>query len=95
MSAQMPLPTTKQYRTKNAETVVPNAGMPGFCVTHMLYADNLTLTANDHDALQKMLDHQHVYAQRKHLIIVCLIVKRGPGDSKLLCGPTTRNEGKG
>ena len=44
-------------------------GMPGFCVTHMLYADELTLTANDNDALQKMLDHMHVYAQRKHLII--------------------------
>jgi hypothetical protein len=29
MSAQMPLPTTKQYRTKNAETVVPNAGTAG------------------------------------------------------------------
>ena len=24
-----------------------------------------------------------------------LIVTWGPGDSKLLCGPTTRNEGKG
>ena len=44
-------------------------GMPGFCVTHMLYADDLTLTANDHNALQKMLDRLHVYAQRKHLII--------------------------
>ena len=30
-------------------------GMPGFCVTHMLYADDLTLTANDHTALQTML----------------------------------------
>ena len=44
-------------------------GMPGFCVTHMLYADDLTLTANDHNALQKMLDRLHMYAQRKHLII--------------------------
>jgi len=44
-------------------------GMPGLCVTHMLYADDLTLTANDHNALQKMLDRLHVYAQRKHLII--------------------------
>ena len=44
-------------------------GMPGFCVTYMLYADDLTLTANDHCALQKMLDRLHVYAQRKHLII--------------------------
>jgi len=42
-------------------------GMPGFCVTHMLYAGDMTLTANDHNALQKMLDRLHVYAQRKHL----------------------------
>ena len=42
--------------------------MPGFCVTHMLYADDLTLTANDHNALQK-LDRLHVYVQWKHLII--------------------------
>jgi len=44
-------------------------GMPGFCVMHMLYADDLTLTVNDHNALHKMLDRLHVYAQRKHLII--------------------------
>jgi hypothetical protein len=40
--------------------------MTGFCVTHMLYADDLTLTANDHNAMQKMLDRLHMYAQRKH-----------------------------
>ena len=27
--------------------------------------------------------------------VVCLFVKRGPGDSKLLCGPTTRNKVRG
>jgi len=26
--------------------------------------------------------------------VVCLFVTRGPGDSKLLCGPTTKIEGK-
>jgi hypothetical protein len=35
----------------------------------MLYADDLTLTANDHTALQTMLNRLHSYAQRKHLII--------------------------
>jgi len=45
-------------------------GMPGFCVTHVLYADDLTLTANDHTALQTMLDRLYVYAKRKHLIII-------------------------
>ena len=29
-----------------------------------------------------------------HCMIGCLFVTRGPGDSKLLCGPTTRIEGK-
>ena len=44
-------------------------GMPDFCVTHMLYADDLTLTANDHTAIQTMLDYLHVFAQRKHLAL--------------------------
>ena len=38
------------------------------CVV-VIGCDGLTLTANDHNALQKMLDRLHVYAQRKHLII--------------------------
>ena len=38
-------------------------------VTHMLYADDLCLTANRPDELQRMLDALHAYAQRKGLII--------------------------
>jgi len=44
-------------------------GTPEFSVTHMLYADDLTLTANDPGEMQTMLDHLHRYAQAKHLII--------------------------
>jgi hypothetical protein len=44
-------------------------GTAGFHVTHMLYADDLTLLANDPHALQAMLNRLHAYAQRKHLII--------------------------
>jgi hypothetical protein len=35
----------------------------------MLYANDLTLIANNPDAKQIMLNHLHWYAQRKHLII--------------------------
>ena len=44
-------------------------GTDEFRVTHMLYADDLTLIANDPDALQVMLHRLYAYAQRKHLII--------------------------
>eukprot|EP00983_Pelagomonas_calceolata_P055256 1144068-Pelagomonas_calceolata.AAC.1 len=40
-----------------------------FYVTHMLYADDLPLMANDPVALQTMLNCLHAHAQRKHLII--------------------------
>eukprot|EP00983_Pelagomonas_calceolata_P011356 366127-Pelagomonas_calceolata.AAC.1 len=40
-----------------------------FYVMHMLYADDLTLMANNPFALQTRLDRLHVYAQRKHLLI--------------------------
>jgi len=38
-------------------------------VTHMLYADDLTLLANAHDAMQTMLNRLVVYARSKHLTI--------------------------
>eukprot|EP00983_Pelagomonas_calceolata_P020107 634720-Pelagomonas_calceolata.AAC.1 len=38
-------------------------------VSHMLYADDLCLTANHPTELQIMLDRLHGYAQRKGLII--------------------------
>ena len=44
-------------------------GTTGSSVTHILYADDLTLMANDPDALQTMLRRLNWYAQRKHLII--------------------------
>jgi hypothetical protein len=44
-------------------------GTDGFRVTHMLYADDSTLTAHNPAALQTMLGRLHVYAKRKHLTI--------------------------
>eukprot|EP00983_Pelagomonas_calceolata_P109663 1159581-Pelagomonas_calceolata.AAC.2 len=44
-------------------------GTAEFYVTHMLYADDLTLMANVPVALQAMLNRLLAYAQRKHLII--------------------------
>jgi len=38
-------------------------------VTHMLYADDLTLTANDPVQLQKMLRRLESYAARKGLTV--------------------------
>jgi len=38
-------------------------------VTHMLYADDLSLTANEPDQLQMMLDRLSAYALRKGLIV--------------------------
>ena len=38
-------------------------------VTHMLYADDLTLTANDPVQLQKMLRRLKLYAARKGLTV--------------------------
>ena len=42
-------------------------GTEGLRVTHMLYADDLTLTANDPVQLQKMLRRLKSYAARKGL----------------------------
>ena len=44
-------------------------GTEGLRVTHMLYADNLTLTANDPVQLQKMLRRLEPYAARKGLTV--------------------------
>jgi hypothetical protein len=44
-------------------------GTEGLRVTHMLYADDLTLTANDPVQLQKMLRRLELYAARKGLAV--------------------------
>ena len=44
-------------------------GTEGLTVTHMLYADDLTLTANDPVQLQKMLRRLELYAARKGLAV--------------------------
>jgi hypothetical protein len=44
-------------------------GTEGLRVTHMLYADDLTLTANDPVQLQKMLRRRELYAARKGLTV--------------------------
>jgi hypothetical protein len=44
-------------------------GTEGLRVTHMLYADDLTLTANDPVQLQKMLRRLESYAARKELTV--------------------------
>ncbi len=44
-------------------------GKADVCVTHMLYADDLSLTANEPGQLQMMLDRLSAYAQRKGLIV--------------------------
>ena len=38
-------------------------------VSHLLFADDLTLTNNAADDLQHMLNRLHAYAHKKHLII--------------------------
>jgi len=44
-------------------------GIPDVCVTHMLYADDLSLTANGPGQLQMILDRLSAYALRKGLIV--------------------------
>jgi len=44
-------------------------GRADVCVTHMLYADDLRLTANEPGQLQVMLDRLSAYALRKGLIV--------------------------
>ncbi len=45
------------------------AGTENERVTHVLYADDLTLLANAPDAMQTMLNRLVVYARSKHLTI--------------------------
>ena len=44
-------------------------GTPNFLVTHMLFADDLSLMSNGPDHLQTMLNKLRVYAQRKSLTV--------------------------
>ncbi len=44
-------------------------GIADVCVTHMLYADDLSLTADEPGQLQMMLDRLSAYALRKALIV--------------------------
>ncbi len=44
-------------------------GIADVCVTHMLYADDLSLTSNEPGQLQMMLDRLSAYALRKELIV--------------------------
>jgi len=44
-------------------------GVADVRVTHMLYADDLSLTVNEPDQLQMMLDRLSAYALRKGLIV--------------------------
>eukprot|EP00983_Pelagomonas_calceolata_P033655 1054124-Pelagomonas_calceolata.AAC.1 len=43
-------------------------GLPNFCVSTMLYANALALTANNHTHMQAMLDKLQGYATRKCLL---------------------------
>eukprot|EP00983_Pelagomonas_calceolata_P001213 41706-Pelagomonas_calceolata.AAC.1 len=49
--------------------LLQDGGTDGVHVTHLLYAGDLTLTANDPNAMQTMLNHLGHYARRKHLLI--------------------------
>jgi len=42
---------------------------PNFRVTHMLFADDLTLMSNNHEQLQNMLNKLRAYAHRKSLTV--------------------------
>ncbi len=44
-------------------------GVADLRVTHMLYADDLSLSANEPDQLQMILDRLSAYALRKGLIV--------------------------
>ena len=44
-------------------------GAEGLHVSHLLFADDLTLTSNAANDLQHMLNRLHAYAHKKHLII--------------------------
>eukprot|EP00983_Pelagomonas_calceolata_P041727 1138191-Pelagomonas_calceolata.AAC.4 len=52
----------------NGETAVGAVtGLPNFHVAHMLYADDLALTENNHTHMQAMLNKLQGYATRKYL----------------------------
>jgi hypothetical protein len=44
-------------------------GTENFHVSHLLFADDLTLLSNSEDDMQRMLNRLHLYAKKKHLII--------------------------
>ncbi len=44
-------------------------GIPNFMVTHLLFADDLSLMSNDHTNVQTMLNRLRAYAQRKSLAV--------------------------
>ena len=44
-------------------------GIPNFTVTHLLFADNLSLTSTDHNELQTVLNKLRVYALKKSLTV--------------------------
>ena len=44
-------------------------GIPNFTVTHLLFADDLSLTITDHNELQTMLNRLRVYAQKKSMTV--------------------------
>jgi hypothetical protein len=46
-----------------------NTGTPNLSVTHLLFADDLSLTSTDHNELQNMLNKLRVYAQKKSLTV--------------------------
>ena len=44
-------------------------GIPNFTVTHLLFADDLSLTSTDHNELQTMLNKLTVHAQKKSFTV--------------------------
>jgi len=44
-------------------------GIPNFTATHMLFADDLSLTSTDYNELQTITDKLRVYAQKKTLTL--------------------------
>ena len=43
-------------------------GIPNFTVTHLLFADDLSLTSTDHNELHTMLNKLRVYAPPKEVL---------------------------
>jgi len=44
-------------------------GTPYFTVTHLLFADDLSLTSTDHNELQTIINKLRIYAQKKSLTV--------------------------